>query len=188
MPKACDLKKGQVVDVNGQPCQVKLIDVKSPSSRGAQTLYKVRFSNVRTGQKVEGSYSGDNLLKEVDLLRRRASFLYREDDLFTFMDSEDYSQHMLSAEQLDEQVDYLTDGLEEIMLLLIEGQLAAIELPGSITMEITDTAPAIKGATAAGRTKPATLSSGLEIQVPEYLATGEQVKVNTTTGKFMSRV
>ncbi len=188
MPKACDLKKGQVVDVNGQPCQVKLIDVRSPSSRGAQTLYKVRFNNVRTGQKVDGSYSGDILLKEVDLIRRRSSFLYREDDMYTFMDNEDYSQHALTAEQLDDQVNYLIDGLEDIMMMLIEGQLVAIELPTAVNMEIIDTAPAIKGATAAGRTKTATLSSGLEIQVPEYLASGERVKVNTATGKFMSRV
>ncbi|RRJ83858.1 elongation factor P-like protein EfpL [Aestuariirhabdus litorea] len=187
MPRASELKKGQVVDINGQPCQAKQIDVKSPSSRGAQTLYKVRFSNVRNGQKVEGSYSGDIMLKEVDLLRRRASFLYREGDMFTFMDSEDYSQHTLSADQLDEQKDYLVDGLEEIMLLIIEGQLVAIELPPTVTMEVVDTAPAIKGATAAGRTKTATLTSGLEIQVPEYLTTGEKVKVNTVTGKFMSR-
>ena len=77
--------------------------------------------------------------------------------------------------------------MEGIYALLIDGQIAAIELPQTVVLEITDTTPSIKGATATGRTKPAILTTGLEIQVPEYLANGDKVKVNTVTGKFMSR-
>ena len=103
------------------------------------------------------------------------------------MNSEDYSQYGLNTDEIEDQLGYITEGLEGIVGLVMDGALLGIELPQSVIMEVVDTAPCIKGATAAGRSKPATLSSGLEIQVPEYLETGETVKVNTVTGKFMSR-
>jgi len=93
----------------------------------------------------------------------------------------------LSREDLDDQVGYLTEGLEGIVALLVDDAPMAIELPSSVQLEIIETAPALKGATASGRTKTARLTTGIEIQVPEYLEPGEVVKVNTETGKFMSR-
>jgi elongation factor P len=103
------------------------------------------------------------------------------------MNSDDYIQFGLNTDEIEDQLGYITDGLEGIIGLIMDGALLGIELPQSVTMKITETAPAIKGATAAGRTKPATLTSGLEVQVPEYLESGEVIKVNTVTGKFMSR-
>lgn len=187
MPKASDIKKGDVIDVDGRPFVVKHIDVKSPSSRGAATLYKFRVSAVQGGQTLQLSHKGDENLSAADVLRRQCQFLYQDADGYTFMDNEDYSQYTLSAEALDELTGYLVDGLEDIYALLIDGVIAAVELPQTVVLEITDTAPSIKGATATGRTKPAVLSTGLEIQVPEYLANGDRVKVNTVSGKFMSR-
>ena len=187
MPKAADLKRGMVVDIGGTPHAVKQVEAKSPSSRGASTLYKIRFTNLQTGQKLDQSYKGDVLLKEADCVRKQVQFSYLDGDLYTFMDMEDYSQYMLNSNDLEGQKGYLTEGLEGITALLSEGQVLAVEMPQSVTLEIVDTAPGIKGATATGRTKPAQLSTGLEIQVPEYLESGEQVKVNTSNGKFMSR-
>ena len=187
MPKAADLKRGMVVEISGTPHAVKQVEAKSPSSRGASTLYKIRFTNLQTGQKLDESYKGDVLLKEADCVRRQVQFSYVDDELYTFMDMEDYSQYMLSRDDLEGQVGYLTEGLEGITALLADGQVLAVEMPQSVTLEILDTAPGIKGATAAGRTKTAQLSTGLEIQVPEYLEPGEQVKINTTNGKFISR-
>ncbi|MBA1333581.1 elongation factor P, partial [Candidatus Endoriftia persephone str. Guaymas] len=111
----------------------------------------------------------------------------KDGETFIFMDLEDYSQHGLNPEELEGQAGYLYEGLEDITALLVDGKLLGIELPQSVTLEIVDTAPGIKGATATGRTKPATLSTGLEVQVPEYLEPGERIKVNTTAGKFISR-
>lgn len=187
MPKACDLKRGMVVDINGAPHAVKEVESKSPSSRGAVTLYKVRFTNLLTGQKLDDSFRGDDFLKDIDCVRRQVQFSYLDGDLFTFMDIEDYSQYSLNGSDLEGQVGYISEGLEGIMALLVDGQIVGIELPASVVMTIEETAPAIKGATAASRTKTARLTSGLEVQVPEYLGTGEQIKVNTVTGKFMSR-
>ena len=136
MPKASDLKKGAVIDVDGQPCVVKHIDVKSPSSRGAATLYKVRFSNLQTGQKVEQSYKGDEVVKEADAVRRAVQYLYRDGDMFTFMDVEDYTQYALDEESLEEQIGYMSDGLEGITALLVDGILRGVELPQSVNLTI----------------------------------------------------
>lgn len=187
MPKACELKRGVIVEINGAPHAVKQVEAKSPSSRGAATLYKIRFTNLQTHQKLDESYKGDDLLKSIDCLRPQVQYSYLDGDLFTFMDMEDYSQYAINREDIEDQVDYLTEGLEGITALIVEGNLLGIELPQSVSLTITDTAPGIKGATATGRTKPAILTTGLEIQVPEYLEPGETVKVNTGTGKFISR-
>ena len=100
MPKACDLKKGNVVEINGDAFMVKHIDVKTPSARGAVTLYKIRFSNIKTKQKYEESFKGGDVLGEVDLQRKPMQYLYPDGDFLVFMDSVEYGQYMVSAEAL----------------------------------------------------------------------------------------
>jgi len=187
MPKASDLKKGSVVELDGEVYIARQIEKRNPSARGASTLYKVRFFSVRNGQKLEQTLKGDDYVKDGDLVRRSVQFSYREDDIVYFMDTENYSQYALSTEVLEEQSYYMTEDLEGMIALLVDGQVVDIEIPQTVELEITDTAPGIKGASASARTKPATLSTGLEIQVPEYLESGERIKVNTTNGKFVSR-
>ncbi|MGZ5051422.1 MAG: elongation factor P-like protein EfpL [Methylobacter sp.] len=187
MAKASELKRGMVVDINGVPHVVKQVEAKSPSSRGASTLYKVRFNNLKTGQKLDESLKGDDYFKDADLVRAKVQFSYVDGDNYIFMDTEDYTQYSLSSEDLEGQIEYLTEGLEGIVALLVDDAVLAIELPSSVVLEIVETAPAIKGATATGRTKTARVTTGLEVQVPEYLETGEMIKINTETGKFMAR-
>ena len=187
MAKASELKKGMVVEVNGVPHVVKQIEVRNPSSRGASTLYKVRFNNLKTGQKLDESLKGDDIFKEADYVRAKAQFSYIDGDNYVFMNSEDYTQYTLYSEDLEGQIGYLTEGLEGIVALLVDDEAIGIELPSSVIMPIIETTPAIKGATASARTKTARLMTGIEIQVPEYLEVDELVKVNTETGKFMSR-
>jgi len=187
MPKASELKRGSVVEINDQVYVVVNLECKSPSARGAATLYKVRFNNVQTKQKLDESFKGDDMLKPVDFVRRGVQFSYLDGDMFNFMDTEDYSQYTLSRDDLDDTARWLTEGLEGITAMLIDGQMVALDLPQSIEVAVIETAPGIKGASASARTKPATLANGIEIQVPEYLEQGEIVKVNTQTCKFMSR-
>jgi len=187
MPKASELKKGVVVDINGEPYIVKNIESRSPSSRGAQTIYKIRFNNAQTGQKLDESCRADDMFTEIDLVKRQVQYLYQDGDMYTFMDVEDYSQYTLGKNELEDDLGYLTDGLEGIYALIIDDRVLGIELPQTVSLEITDTAPGIKGASASARTKPATLVTGIEVQVPEYIEVGEVIKVNTDTGKFMSR-
>ncbi|MEQ1529372.1 MAG: elongation factor P-like protein YeiP [Methylococcales bacterium] len=187
MAKASELKRGMVVEINGVPHVVKQVDAKSPSSRGASTLYKIRFNNLKTGQKLDESLKGDDFFKDADCVRAKVQYSYKDGDNYIFMNMEDYSQYSLSGEALEGKVEYLTEGLEGIVALLLDDDIFGIELPSSVILPIVETAPNIKGATASGRTKTARLSTGVEVQVPEYLETDELIKVNTETGKYMSR-
>ena len=103
------------------------------------------------------------------------------------MDNEDYNQYTLSVDDIDDASNYLPDGQDGITGMLYDGNLIGIELPTTVNLKVIETAPAIKGASASARTKPATLETGLVVQVPEYLAEDEVIKVNTSTGKFSSR-
>lgn len=187
MPKANELKQGSVVEIDGGVYIARKIDIRNPSARGASTLYKVRFFNVRSGQKLEQTLKGDDFLKDGDLTKKSVQFSYREGDMVTFMDIQNYEQYTLNAEVLEDQSGYITEDLEGMIALLIDGAIVGIEIPSAVVLEIVDTAPELKGASATSRTKPATLSTGIEIQIPEYLGTGERIKVNTANGKYLSR-
>ncbi|MBU4317216.1 MAG: elongation factor P-like protein YeiP [Proteobacteria bacterium] len=187
MPKASNLKKGAIVAINQLPYQVKQVEVHTPSARGANTLYKVRFNCVSTGQKLDQSYKGNDFLEDVDLEKRSASFLYSDQSLYTFMDSENYEQYTLSAEILEGQTQWLMDGMEGIVVFVFNGFPLCIEIPDTMDLAITETAPGMKAASATSRNKPAVLFNGVTVLVPEYLTQGEIIKVNTETGKYMSR-
>ena len=186
MPKVSELKKGDVVEINGVPHILKTYDVRNPSSRGASTLYKMRFNNLKTGQKVNETFKSDDLLKEIDCPKVPVMFSYTDGDDYVFMNKEDYSQYLLNADDLEDEKKYITEGLSGITALLWEDQVLAIELPTNVELEVIETNPGSK-ASGAGRTKPAKLSTGHEIQVPEFIEPNEIVKVSTLTGKFLSR-
>jgi elongation factor P len=188
VPKASSLKRGNIVNIDNHPYQVKQIEVHTPSARGANTLYKVRYASLISGQKLDQTHKGNDTLEEMVVDKRRVSFLYRDQNLYTFMDSENYEQYSLSEETLEDQVQWLIDGLENITILIRDGHPLCIELPQSIDLEIVDTAPAIKGATATNRNKPATLANGVSVLVPEYMTAGEIIRVNPESGQYMSRV
>jgi len=187
MIRANELKKGFVVSIDGTKYVVKEIETKSPSSRGANTLYKVRFNNVVTKQKMDNTYKGDDSFQEVDFSRRSVQFIYKEDESCTFMDNEDYTQYTVDNGLIEEELLYIVDGIEGLYALIADDELLGIELPSSVEMEIMECAPGIKGASASARTKPATMATGLVVQVPEYISPSEVIKINTSNSKFMSR-
>jgi elongation factor P len=187
MIKASDLKKGDVVKMGGEPCLVETITIQTPGARGAATLYKFRFRSIPTKRKVDQMFRGDDVLEDVDLARRPVQILYGDTTSFTFMDLQDYSQYTLSKGEIEDQWPYLIEGREGIVALVCEDQILGIELPLLVPMTITETGPAAKGGSATARTKPATLDTGLVIQVPEYLTTGEVVLVDTRKGAYVSK-
>jgi elongation factor P len=187
LPKASDLKKGMIIDIDGDPHIIRQIEAKSPSSRGAVTIYKVRFSNLKTQQKLDSSFKGDEYLKEADCIRVTVQYSYLDGETYYFMDMADYTQYAINGDQLEGHLPYLIEQQEDIIALIMEGNLVGIELPQSVNLVVVDTPPAVSGSSATNRTKTAKLSTGLEIQVPEYLELGETVKVHTVTGKFISR-
>ncbi|HPT16512.1 MAG TPA: elongation factor P-like protein YeiP [Kiritimatiellia bacterium] len=188
MIKACDLTKNSVVEINGDPHVVEQLRVQSPSARGAATLYKIRFRNVRTRAKLDQTFKGDDPVKETDFDTRTVSFSYREGDRFTFMDLDDYSQFELMADEIADAVPYLVDGMEGIKALMQEERVLCIQLPDAVELTIAECAPSMRGASVTARTKTAKLETGLELQVPEYMEQGERVRVDTRTGDFVQRV
>ncbi len=187
MPKANELKRGMVVEINDEPYVVKNVEVRNPSSRGASTLYKIRFAHLKTKQKLDETLKGDDLIKESDSVKVTIQYSYQDGDDYVFMNMDDYQQYTLNESDIEGQLGYLTEGLEGITGILLDGSLISIELPGTIELEIIETAPGMKGASATSRTKPAQMTTGLEVPVPEYIEVGEKIKINTANGKFISR-
>ena len=188
MPKASELKKGMVVEIQGVPHIVKHLESKSPSSRGAVTLYKIEFRNLQNGFKVDSSFKGGDLLPLADFVRIPVQYSFSDSDNLCFMSSDTFQQFEIARDQLSDQLPFLTEQQENIFALISGEKILAIELPQSVDLRIKDTPPAVSGSSATNRTKTAELSTGLEIQVPEYLRPGDLVRVNTATSKFMSRV
>jgi elongation factor P len=187
MPKANEIKRGDAIELNGQLLVVKNIEVNSPSARGAATLYKMKFTNVKTHSKYEERFKGDDMLDKVEIQRRSASFSYIDGSEYIFMDDEDYSQYSFNMEDIEEEIVFLSEGMSGLQVLKVDEELIGLELPQSVDMEIIETAPAMKAASSSARTKPATFATGLVVQVPEYLTQGEKVKINTAEKRFMSR-
>ena len=185
--KACNLNKSSIIAINGVPHTITSININSPTARGGTSLYKVRFRNVQTGQKVDQSFKGDDALEEVDLYRKEVQYLYKNGDVYTFMDLETYDQFDLNKGEIEDSIPYLLEDMEGIIALISEGQVLGIVMPDTMEMVIEETDPSIKGASATARTKPATLATGITVQVPEYIAQGDVIKIDTRTNTFVSR-
>ncbi len=188
MIKACDLKRGSLVGINNMPHVVEELKVSTPSARGAASIYRFRFRNLVTKAKQDISCKGEEPFDEIDFERRPVQFLYREADMYTFMDTEDFSQFSLPHDAIEDQVQYLVEDMEDIFALIADGKVMTIEMPQKVELKVTYCEPVMKGATAASRSKPATCQTGLVVHVPEYLEAGETIVVDTTTGEFISRV
>ena len=187
MPKASEIKRGFVVEHQQRVWAVRDISRSAPTARGSGTLFRFKLESIPEGDRQELTLKGDEILREADLVRRQSTFSYSDGEELVFMDDEDYSQYALQASAIGDATGYITDGLANIYVLLIEGQPVAIQLPQSVELEITETAPVIKGATANRSAKPATTETGLEVMVPDYVTPGERVRINTDTGEFMGR-
>ena len=187
MFNASDLKKGDVVKIDGDPHMVETVKVQTPSARGAVTLYKIRFRNLQTKRKVDQSLRGDEVLPEADFERRPVQWLFGDASSITFMDLQDYSQFTLTKDDIEDEWPYLTEGVEGLIAISSDGRVLGLEIPTFISLEIVETRPSVKGGSVTARTKPATLSTGLVVQVPEYMAVGETIRVDTRTGEYASK-
>lgn len=188
MIKASELARHSIVSIDGDPHVVESLRVSTPSARGAATLFKLRFRNLLTKNKLDQTCKGDDKFDEIDFVRREVEFLYSDHDgTCTFMDSGDYSQFTLTADDLEEQAAYLAEEREGLKALVVNGRPVAIELPTSVSLKIETCEPTMKGQTATGRGKSARTVTGLTVQVPEYVTAGEIIRVDTRTGEFLGR-
>jgi elongation factor P len=184
---AKETKPGAIVVFNQSPCLIESVNVQSPSARGAATLYKYRARNLITKQKVDITLKGTESLDLADFFRRTVKYLYADPTHVHFMDNENYEQYDLAREDVQQEMLYLTEDLEGIQALFYNDQPVSLQLPVAVELTVTQCDPAIRGNSATARTKPATLETGLVVQVPEYLNQGERIKVDTRTGLFLQR-
>lgn len=185
--KASDVRKGTVVEHNNTVYQVRDIERSSPTARGGNVTFRFTLYSIPGGSKFDLSLRADDDLKELDLVRRQASYSYKDGEAFVFLDTEDYTSYMLDADVVGDMAGYITDGLEGCYVQVIDDQPVALQMPASVILEVVETAPEMKGATATKRPKPAKLNTGIEIQVPEYITNGERIWVSTVTGEFSGR-
>ena len=127
------------------------------------------------------------MLDFADLVRRPSTFSYVDGDEYVFMDNEDYTPYHLSKDSIANEIQFFNETTEGIQVVIVSDTPVALDMPMSVELEVVETDPSIKGASATSRTKPATLSTGLVVQVPEYISTGEWIKINTEECKFQSR-
>lgn len=184
---AKDLKPGGIVKHNDAPVIIETMTVQSPSARGGATLYKFRARHLVTKQKVDMVCKGTDNLVEADFEKHAVSLMYSDAEHVHLLDQEDFNQYALPLADVEAEMPYVTEGLEGMLALIYNGECVGLQLPTTVTMEIIECDPGIKGNSATSRTKPAKLQSGLVVQVPEYLKQGETVKIDTRTGEFLSR-
>ena len=167
--KAYDIKKGNVVEHNGGVYQVRDIERSSPQGRGGNVRYRFTMYSIPGGSKLDASFDGDDDLREVDMSRRQCTYSYKDGEAFVFLDDEDYTPYTLDADAVGDAAGYIVDDLTGLYVQLIEDAPVAIQLPQSVAIEVVETPPELKGGTATKRPKPAKLSTGIEIMVPEYI-------------------
>ncbi|MDF1700746.1 MAG: elongation factor P [Planctomycetota bacterium] len=182
-----ELKKGVIIEYEGAPCAVETVKVSSPTARGGNTITRVRLRNLRTKMKLDVSFRGGENFAEADFEKRPVQMLYVEKGMYHFMDQENYEQFGVHEDDLEWERGFIKDDTEGLLALRADEELLGIELPNSVTLTITDTPPAIKGASVNARTKPATLETGLVVKVPEHIDNGEAINVDTRTGDFLGR-
>jgi elongation factor P len=187
MVNVTELKRGDIVEIDGDPWQVAEVASQTPSARGASLLVKAKLKNLRSGQTLAKTWRGGDMVSPAEVDERPVQFLYRQGDDFVFMDLGSYDQVTLASEILGDAVGYLTESLE-LEIVLFQERVIAVELPTTVELTVTDTAPAIKGATAQAQLKRATLETGIEVLVPPYLESGERIRVDTRDGRFVERV
>ncbi|TNZ40088.1 elongation factor P-like protein YeiP [Vibrio parahaemolyticus] len=187
MPKASEIKKGFAIESNGKTLLVKDIEVTTPGGRGGAKIYKMRCTDLTTGARVDERYKSDDVVETVEMNKRAVVYSYADGDEHIFMDNEDYSQYTFKHNEVEDDMLFINEDTQGIHIILVDGSAVGLELPSSVELVIEETDPSIKGASASARTKPARFASGLVVQAPEYIATGDRVVINTAERKYMSR-
>jgi elongation factor P len=180
-----ELKKGVVIELEGDLWQI--LDYHHIKMGRGSAQVRIKFRNVRKQSIVEKTFQAGEKFPRATMERRTAQFLFSEGDDYTFMDTETYDQFVITAEQLGDAKDYIKDGLQ-LDRVSYEGETLGVELPINLDLKVTETDPGFAGDTATGARKPATLETGLVVQVPLFVSVGDVIRVDTRTGEYQTRV
>ena len=179
-----DLKKGMVFERGGKLLRVLQINHHKPGK--GNTLMQMDIQDVRTGSIVHTTMRPSEKVEQVNVDKRQAQYLYDQGDASVFMDMENYDQYEVSASQLGDDKKYLVENMK-VTVNFVDGEIVGIELPTTVELEVADTQPMIKGATIDGGGKPATMTTGLVVNVPAFIKNGDKLIINTTDGSYKSR-
>ncbi len=179
-----DFKTGLTIELDGEVFQVIEFQHVKPGKGAAFVRSKLR--NMRTGAVIEKTFSAGEKIPKARIERREVQYLYHDGKDYNFMDLESYDQLAMDAEQLGDAVKYLKDNLN-IQILTFQGRSIGVELPNFVELEVTETVPGIKGDTASGGSKPATLETGAVVQVPLFINVGDKLQIDTRTGNYIKR-
>ncbi|MDR1833095.1 MAG: elongation factor P [Propionibacteriaceae bacterium] len=180
-----DLKNGMVLDLDGQLWSVVWFQHHKPGK--GNSVVRTKLKHVLTGKVVDKTFNSDTKVETASVDRREMQYLYNDGEGYVFMDNETYDQLTLTAETVGDAKNYLLEN-QTAIVALHEGNPLYIELPASVELEVTFTEPGLQGDRSTGGTKPATVETGLQIQVPLFISTGEKVKVDTRDGSYLGRV
>ncbi|HVW20260.1 MAG TPA: elongation factor P [Opitutaceae bacterium] len=184
MPAANDIRKGQVIKYNGEPHLVMETQHRSPGNLRAFVQIKMR--NLRYGKSLEQRFGSTEALEVLPTDRRTLEFSYADRENFAFIDPETFDQIELSAQTLGDVKNYLTAG-GKVDVLFVDEKPVSVDLPSAVNLKVSESADGIKGDTASNVQKPATLETGLVIQVPLFIKEGDLIRVSTADGTYLGR-
>jgi elongation factor P len=184
MISGSELRKGIVIELDGKLYQV--IDYQHIKQKRT-ALAKVKLRDVRGGHIFERSFQSNDKLVRARIELRDMQYLYRDGDIHYFMDQENYEQTSLGTDQLGDAINYMKEGMS-LQMSNYKGEVIGVELPLTVELEVTVTGPGFKGDTATSGTKPATMETGITVQVPLFINQGDVIKVDTRTGAYLERV
>lgn len=180
-----DLRKGIVIELDNEIWQILEYHHIKMGRGSAQMRIKLR--NIKRGQTVERTFQAGEKWPRAYLEQRQVQFLYRDGNDFNFMDSESYEQFSMTAVQLGDTAQYLTDGMT-LDRTSYEGETIGVELPVTVELRVVETEPGFAGDTQSGARKPATTETGLVVQVPLFVGAGDTIRIDTRTGDYQTRV
>ena len=181
---ATRLRKGYLIRHNGDLC--RLLDVQHVTPGNLRGFVRAKMRNMRNQSLIDHRFRSEDVVEKAMLDEREMQYLYKDGSDYYFMDTSNYEQVHMSEESLGDSMQYLLPE-STIRVEFFEGTPVGIELPQTVDLKVVDTVPGIKGATASAQVKPATLETGLVINVPAFVNTGDVVRVNTESGEYLSR-
>lgn len=184
MISGSELRKGVIIELDDKLYQV--IDYKHIKMKRT-ALARVKLRDIRAGHIIEQSFQSDQKFTRARLDFRGMQYLYNDGDLYYFMDEENFEQMPINASQLGDAINYLKEGMS-LQVSSYQGEMVGVELPITVELQVADTGPGFKGDTATAGNKPATLETGITIQVPLFVNKGDIIKVDTRDGSYMERV
>lgn len=184
MYSTADFRKGLKIEIDGKPYIIVDFQHVKPGKGGA--FVRTKIKNLETGQVLEQTFRGGSKVDKPDLEQKFVQFLYQEGEQYVFMDTQNYDQVYVAAEYLGDAINYLIPNIE-VQLLYYKGRPIGVDLPTSIVMTVASTEPGMRGDTATGATKPATMETGLVVAVPLFIEEGERLKIDTRTGEYIER-